>query len=136
MLENTFLANIGNFGLYFVIAVAFLVAFKHAYVMMTPYNEWQLIRDDKNTAAAIGFGGAVLGFTLALASVISHSVSLVDFVAWGVVAFFAQLLAFFVVRMFMPRIQARIEAGEVSAGVVLATTSIAVGLLNAACMTY
>jgi putative membrane protein len=136
MLENTFFANIGSFGLYFVIAIAFLVAFKHVYVLMTPYNEWQLIRDDKNTAAAIGFGGAVLGFTLALASVISHSVGVIDFVAWGAVAFLAQLLAFFVVRMFMPRIQQRIEAGEVSAGVILAITSVAVGLLNAACMTY
>jgi putative membrane protein len=36
----------------------------------------------------------------------------------------------------MPKIAERIEQNEVSAGIMLAALSIAVGLLNAACMTY
>lgn len=133
---DSFVSNIGHFAAYFGIALIYLFAFKHIYVFCTPYNEWQLIREDKNTAAAIGFGGAITGFTIALSSVISHSVSLVDFALWGVVALLAQLIAFVVVRLFLPKIGSRIENGEISAGIMLAATSVAVGLLNAACMSY
>jgi len=60
-----------------------------------------------------------------------------DFATWGVVALIAQSLAFLVVRfIFMPKIVSRIIANEISAGVMLASTSIAVGVLNAACMAY
>jgi putative membrane protein len=49
----------------------------------------------------------------------------------------AQSLAFAILRFsFMPKIAERINNNEVSAGVMLASMSIAVGLLNAACMTY
>ena len=61
----------------------------------------------------------------------------VDFIIWAVVAIIAQSLAFALLRFtFMPKIAQRINENEVSAGVMLAGMSIAVGLLNAACMTY
>ena len=95
------------------------------------------MKEDKNEAAAIGFIGAVIGFALALASAASNSVSLIDFAIWGCVALIAQTIAFVIVRfIFMPRIVQRINDNEISAGIVLGGTSIAVGLLNAACMTY
>jgi putative membrane protein len=54
-----------------------------------------------------------------------------------VVALIAQLIAFLVVRfLFMPKIVQRINDNELSAGIMLGGTSVAVGLLNAACMTY
>ena len=37
---------------------------------------------------------------------------------------------------FMPLIVQRIEKDEISAGVILATINVAIGLLNAACMSY
>jgi len=37
---------------------------------------------------------------------------------------------------FMPKIAERIQNNEVSAGVMLGAMSVAVGLLNAACMSY
>ena len=88
-------------------------------------------------AAAIGFGGAVVGFAIAISGAASNSISIVDFATWGLIALIAQTLAFLVVRfVFMPRIVERIEANENSAGIMLGATNIAVGLLNAACMTY
>lgn len=131
------LTGIVHFGAYFGLSLALLIAFKFLYALVTPHDEWKLIREQKNTAAAIGFGGAVLGFAIALGGAASNSVSLVDFVTWAVIALVAQLIAFAIIRfLFMPRIVARIEEGEISAGVMLAATTIAVGVLNAACMTY
>ncbi|HRH77849.1 MAG TPA: DUF350 domain-containing protein, partial [Cellvibrionaceae bacterium] len=68
---------------------------------------------------------------------VSNSIHLLDFVLWGVIALTAQLMAFALVRfVFMPELVQRIKDNEVSAGVILGATSIAVGVLNAACLTY
>lgn len=131
------LIAIGNFALYFGISLVFLMLFKFVYTIVTPHDEWTLIKEQQNVAASIGFAGAIIGFAIALASAASNSVSLLDFATWGVIALIAQCLAFAVVRfIFMPKIVERIEQNEISAGVVLGATSIAIGLLNAACMSY
>lgn len=131
------MTGIVHFAAYFGLSLVLLIAFKFLYTLVTPHDEWKLIREDKNTAAAIGFGGAVLGFAIALGGAASNSVSLVDFGTWALIALVAQLLAFAIIRFgFMPRIVARIEDGEISAGIMLAATTISVGVLNAACMSY
>lgn len=131
------ITSISHFAMYFGVGLAFLVIFKTLYAVVTPQKEWQLIKNEKNTAAAIGFGGAIVGFAIALAGAASNSVSLIDFAVWAGVALFAQLVAFYVVRLFfMPKIVQRIRDNEISAGIMLASTNVAVGLLNAACMSY
>ena len=137
MIDPQFITSLAHFGLYFIGALIALIIFKMIYTLITPHDEWSLIKNDKNIAAAIGFGGGVLGFAIALSGVISNSVSLVDFAIWGLIALLAQAFAFAVVRfIFMPAIVKRIEEGEISAGIILAAASLAVGLLNAACMSY
>jgi putative membrane protein len=131
------LSGLSSFALYFSVALVLLLMFKFIYVLITPHDEWKLVKEEQNSAAAIGFIGAVIGFALALASAASNSVSLIDFAVWGVIALIAQTIAFAIVRfLFMPRIVQRINDKELSAGIVLGGTSVAVGLLNAACMTY
>ncbi|MBO1256517.1 DUF350 domain-containing protein [Alteromonas sp. 5E99-2] len=131
------ISGLGDFALYFAISVVFLYVFKVVYSLVTPHNEWKLVKEEQNTAAAIGFGGAFIGFSLALSSAATNSVDLVDFAVWGFVAVFAQSLAFALLRFtFMPKISERINNNEVSAGIILAATSVAIGLLNAACMSY
>lgn len=131
------LAGLDNFALYFVISIVFLFIFKFVYALVTPHDEWKLVKEEKNVAAAVGFGGAIIGFALALSGAAANSLSVIDFAIWGVVAIIAQSLAFALLRFtFMPRIAERITNNEVSAGSILAAMSVAVGLLNAACMTY
>lgn len=131
------LLGLGDFALYFAIALVLLLTFKFIYVLITPHDEWKLVKEDKNTAAAIGFIGAVIGFSIALGGAATNSTSLIDFAIWGVVGLIAQTVAFAIVRfIFMPRIVERINDNEVSAGIVLGGISIAVGILNAACMTF
>ena len=131
------LAGLDNFALYFGLSIVFLFIFKLVYALVTPHDECKLVKEEKNVAAAIGFGGAIIGFAIALGSAASNSVAVVDFAIWALVAVIAQSLAFAILRFsFMPKIAERINNNEVSAGVMLASMSIAVGLLNAACMTY
>jgi putative membrane protein len=131
------LASTGNFALYFGSAVALLFLFKIIYAFVTPHNEWQLIKEQQNTAAAIAFGGAVVGFAIAVGGAASNSVADIDFIVWALVALVAQLLAFVILKLtFMPKISERIEKNETSAGVMLGLVSVAVGILNAACMSY
>ncbi|EGQ7973440.1 DUF350 domain-containing protein [Vibrio parahaemolyticus] len=134
---TAFMNGITSFVGYFALSLAFLVAFKFIYMGMTPYNEWKLIKEDKNLSAAIALGGAVIGYAIAISSAAEHSVGIIDYALWGAVALVAQALGYVGVRsLMMPKLVQRIEADEKPAAVLLASVSIAVGLLNAACLTY
>jgi putative membrane protein len=119
----------------FAAASAFFVAFKFIYQLITPYHESSLIREG-NAAAAVSLGGALIGFVLPLASALSQTVSLIEFAAWATLAGVIQIVAFIVVsRLVYKGLAGRIEAGEMAAALYMASISIGVGLLNAACMT-
>lgn len=124
-----------NFALYFGLSLVALLLFKFLYTLFTPYDEWTLVKN-QNSAAACALSGAVIGFSIALASAASNSVSLMDFAVWAVVALIAQIIAYLIVRMFMPLISQRIQDNETPAGIVLGAVSIAIGILNAASLTY
>ena len=124
-----------NFALYFGLSLVALLLFKFLYTLFTPYDDWALVKN-QNSAAACALSGAVIGYSIALGSAASNSVSLMDFAVWAIVALVAQIIAYFVVRMFMPLISQRIQDNEVPAGIVLGAVSIAIGILNAASLTY
>jgi len=131
------IAGLGNFALYFIVSIVLFFIFKVVYAFVTPHDEWKLVKEEQNTAAAIGFGGAMLGFSIALSGAVTNSEFFLDYIVWGIVALIAQLFAFALLRFtFMPKIAERINNNEVSAGVILGSMSVAVGMLNAACMTY
>jgi putative membrane protein len=130
-----FLATLPNFIAYLGTAITLLVIFVAIYLYVTPYDEIALIRDN-NPAAAISLSGALLGFALPIANVIAHSDTLLDLAVWGVIAGVVQLLAWGVARLALPHLEQDIAAGRVAPATFVATLSITVGLLNAACMTY
>jgi putative membrane protein len=124
-----------NFGLAFLAAGGFTLIFKAIYQVITPHNEGALIRAG-NSAAAVALGGAILGYLIPLASALAHTDSLPEFIAWAALAGLIQIIVFWAVRrMALPDISARIERGEISAAIYLLTISLAVGIINAACMT-
>jgi putative membrane protein len=130
-----FLATLPNFLAYLGAAITLLVVFVAIYLYVTPYDEIALIRNN-NTAAAVSLSGAVLGFAMPIANVIAHSDTLLDLAVWGMVAGIVQLLAWGVARVALPRLQEDIAAGRVAPAAFVATLSVTIGLLNAACMTY
>ena len=120
---------------YLATATILTLVYLVIYTWVTPHPEIRLIRDN-NLAAAVAFAGSLIGFCLPLANTIAGSVSLVDCAIWGLIALVVQILIYFAARLPMPQISQRIESGEMASGVWLGSTSLAGGLLNAACMSY
>jgi putative membrane protein len=137
MLETTLssLNGLPAFLAYFAMAIVLLLLFIRIYTWVTPQDELALIRAN-NVASALAFGGALIGFALPLASAITNSMSLLDCAVWGAVALVVQVLTFVVLRVAIKQLPERINQGEVATGSFVAASAIAVGLINAACMTY
>ena len=129
------LQTIGSFVIYFGAALLAVAIFVVLYMAVTSHHEASLIKQG-NTAAAISFAGALLGFTLPLASAIIHSVSLIDMLVWSAIAIVVQLGVFLVIDLLLRQVSRHIEGGNVAAGITLAAASLAIGIVNAASMTY
>jgi putative membrane protein len=107
-------------------SVVLLVFFVYIYARATPYKEFALIAHD-NIAVAITFIGAVLGFTIPMLAAIYYTHSLVEMAVWAAITCVVQLGVLLALRS-----QAkRIEEGHVSSAIMVATFSVAIGLLNA-----
>ena len=115
---------------YMALAVAMVFVFAAVYLHCTPPAELRLIRREGNVACALSFGGALIGFCLALAASIRLSVSPPDFVLWGVIAAVIQILVYFVATRFVKDAGGELARNNVAVGAFLG----AIGLLNAACL--
>ena len=120
--------------IYFGIAIVAIAVFVAIYVTVTPHREFTLIRQG-NIAAAISLGGALVGYTIPLAKAVAQSESVRDMMLWSAVALVAQLLAYGVTRLILPKLSSDVDEGKIASGVFLAAISACVGLLNAAAMT-
>lgn len=129
------LAGLPAFLVYFCTALVAVVAYLFIYTRVTPHDEFLLIRDN-NPAAAIALGLSLVGFALPLVSAIAHSSNVWDCLIWGVVALIVQVIVYFIVKIPVPNLSARIAAGELAAAIWLGLASLAAGALNAACMIY
>lgn len=137
MLETTLssLNGLPAFLAYFAVAIVLLLIFIRIYTWITPHSELELIRAN-NPSAALAFGGAVIGFAFPLSSAITHSLSILDCAIWGAVALVVQALTFVVLCISLKQLSERIERGEVAIGAFSGAIAIAVGMINAACMSY
>jgi len=125
------LAAICAFLLYLLVSAGLLVLFIFIYARATPYREFTLIAHD-NIAVAITFAGAVLGFTAPLMASIYYTRSIGELCLWAGITCVVQLLVLLALR----RQARRIEEGHVASAVVVATLSLAVGLLNAVSISH
>ena len=106
--------------------------FAAVYLRITPADELKLIKNG-NLACALSFGGALVGFCLPLASSIAHSVGLLDFVLWSWAAAI-QIVVYFAATRLVPDAAGELAGNNVAVGTLCAVISVAVGLLNAACL--
>ena len=127
------LQGLGNFLAYFAIALIAEAVFVWLYMLVTPHHEAALIKNG-NTAAAVSLGGAVIGFTLPLGSAVIGSIF--DMAIWAFIALVVQVIVFLIASRILRGLSARIESGDMAAGITLAAASVAIGILNAASMTY
>ena len=101
------------------------------YALMSPHREIQEIRDG-NAAAAVSFGGVLLGLAVPLAFSLTASTSIEELGLWGVAIVAVQLLLFRVVDFVLKGLPQRVQEGEVPAAVVLVSAKMACALLLAA----
>ena len=127
-----------SFGLFFLTGIVVFALFLFLYAKVTPYDDYQMIFSENNTAAALGFGGAILGLSIPLYSALVHSVSYSDFVIWAGVAMAIQLIFALILTRLSGKfsVEKHIGNGDVSVGAFMAFMSISIGLINAGSMSY
>ena len=127
-----------SFLSFFFTVLALVIVFLYLYAVVTPYDDYKLIFEDNNIAAALGFGGAIIGVSIPLYSALVHSVSYMDFAIWGGVAILIQLIFAFIVTRLSGKysFKTKISDGVISVGILMAFLSISIGLLNAGSMSY
>lgn len=128
------LATIPNFLLFFTVAITLTVSFLALYVYITPYNEIRLIKNG-NVASAISFSGTILGLAIVMYNCVVYSHSLKEMAVWGVVGLAIQLIVWVGINFAFGDLNKAISEDEcVADGIILATSSIGVGIIQAACL--
>ncbi|KGK56874.1 putative membrane protein [Xanthomonas arboricola] len=127
---QSFLAFLSYFGTGLGVLIVSVVLV----TLVTPHKDFTLLRQG-NVAAATSLAGNLIGVALPLHSAITHSVSLVDALIWGLVACGIQVVAYLLANLVAGRISRQITDNVTAAGIFSAGVSIAVGLINAAAIT-
>ena len=120
--------------LHVAVTLVILAAGAALYALITPHRELQLIRQG-NAAAALSFGGVLVGLAIPLAFALASSASLVDIALWGATTTAVQLLLFWLTDLALRDLPRRIKAGEIAAAVVLVGAKLAVAAILAAAVT-
>ncbi|MBD9476743.1 DUF350 domain-containing protein [Achromobacter sp. ACM01] len=120
--------------IYMASALAMLGVFTVVYTAVTRYKEFELIREG-NIAAALSYGGALVGFSFTLCSSIAIHASYAMFLLWGLVAMLVQLVVYVGVSQTVRGMNEAIEENNIAMGGLIGSISIAAGIVNAASLT-
>lgn len=131
----TSIAGLPAFLAYLVVACGLVGAYLVVYLNATAHREIALIRQG-NLPAAVAMGGSLIGYALPLAVSIHNAQSILDCAIWGLVALIVQVAIYGGVRLVLPDLPRRIEAGEMAGATLLAAASLAGGIVDAAAMSY
>jgi len=119
-----------NYALHLVAAGLLLFVFFLVYTWLMPFKEITLIRQG-NVAAALTLGGALIGFSMTVASGLVHTDALGSFVGWSAAAAVIQLLTYVLVSRLLHMSKQQIEGNNIAFGVLMASISISVGAISA-----
>ena len=101
------------------------------YALFSPHRELQLVRD-ANSAAAVAFGGVLLGLALPLAFALAASTSVLEIALWSVSTAVVQLFLFWLIDLVFHGLPQRVREGDISAAALLAAARLASAALLAA----
>jgi putative membrane protein len=116
-----------------ILASVLLIMFFKIYTWLTPFDEVLLIRQG-NLAAMLSLGGALLGFSMTLASALFHTADYREFLAWAAGAMVVQVLAYGVTSRLLHISKEHIESGNTAFGGLMGAISLSIGALNAGCI--
>jgi putative membrane protein len=112
-------------------SLALLVLGAAIYALLSPHREIGRIRDG-NAAAAVSFGGVLVGLAIPLAVSLAASASLPELAIWGAAVTLVQLLLYRIADFVLRGLPERIGDGDVSAAVLLVAARLATSVLVAA----
>ncbi len=116
-----------------LLASALLAIFFMVYTYVTPVDEVLLIRQGNN-AAMLSLGGALLGFSLTIASSLMHTANYQNFLGWAAGAMVVQVLAYAVTSRLLRISKEHIESGNTAFGGLMGAISLSIGAINAGCI--
>jgi putative membrane protein len=114
-----------------LVSLAILLGAVIVHSLMSPAKEIAAIRAG-NPAAAISFGGVILGLALPLARSLQASTSLIETVIWALAATVLALLVFRLIDALLRGLPQRVKEADVAAGALLAAAKVACALIIAA----
>jgi putative membrane protein len=128
------MGDVYSYGVHLLSAFVLICVFAAVYLKVTPFDELVLIRAG-NVAAVLSFAGALIGFTMTLASSIAHNSTLPAVVIWAIGAMAVQLVTYAALTRLMPGMNHAIETDNRAMGGLMGSASLVVGMINAACLT-
>lgn len=117
----------------FATALALLGLGWLCYMRLTPFHEFDLIRQG-NTAAGVVVMGTLIALSMPIAATLASSHVVLDIVIWGLVALIIQLVTFLLTVRLIRDLPAMIEAGNIGAGLLVIGVQNAVAIINAGAM--
>src|ERR1700755_2142872 len=118
------LAGLPAFLVYFCTAIVCVVVYLFVYTRITPHDEFKLIRDN-DPAAAIALGLSLVGFALPVVSAIAHSANVMDCLIWSAIALIVQVIVYYLVKIPVPDLSAKIAGGQMAPAIWLGLASLA-----------
>lgn len=123
----------GNYLIHLLSSFALVAVFSVVYTFITPFDELALIRKG-GAAAALSLSGALIGFSITVASSIMHNDSYTTFLVWAGASALVQILTFAVLSRVIPSLNDDLNNNNVAMGGLMGAVSLMVGILNAACL--
>src|SRR6202158_4276834 len=120
------LAGLPAFLAYFCVSLVIVVGYLYLYTWMTPHDEFALIRANV-PGAAISLGLSLLGFALPVISAMTHAANIVDCLVWSAIALIVQIAVYFMVKIPVPDLSAKIAAGDLAPAILLGLSSLSAG---------
>jgi len=117
--------------LHAAITLVLLLAAAFVHALLSPHKDIQQIRDG-NAAAALSYGGLLIGLALPLSRSLSASTSLIETGVWGLAIAVLLLLLFRLTDILLKGLPQRVSEGEVSAAALLVAAKLAIAIVVSA----
>ncbi len=122
-MQNTFVEAAANFS----VAVLSLILFLAIFETITPYKNWEEIKNG-NIAVALATGGKLFGVANILRFSIEHNDSVLTMVTWGAYGFFLLVFSYLMFEFLTPMFKVDKEIAADNRAVGLISFIISTGL--------
>ncbi|SDH34452.1 putative membrane protein [Alteribacillus persepolensis] len=123
IMQNTFAETAANFS----VAVLSLIVFLAIFETITPYKNWEEIKNG-NIAVALATGGKLLGVSNILRFSIEHNDAILTVILWGAYGFFLLVLSYVMFEFLTPMFKVDEELAADNRAVGFISFIISIGL--------